>query len=332
MYVCTKNFTSKKEVKKLNILVDYLTVSIPYNNISFDDLKRLCHLDGQELKEISSYLGYGTCLFFNSIKLHTDGLKGYHIIDMSGVGCRTLETLSNMKLNWIEFITVLVADYEGHISRIDIAGDDKEELLSMKTMFDSVKNKKYICLSKKEIRIQGDEENIIFGSSSSDRRLRIYNKALERKTEGHWIRAEFQLRDDAAMSFYYNMMMYQDIGRVYRGMLHDYLRFTTKPNNSNHTERLTTCKWWLKFLDTAEKIKGIYIGGIEYNLMTLEHYLFAQVAPSLDTYIMAKEGDLTELLDIARQAKKSRKQEDLLRSLGITVTQQPPPEPPQLQQ
>ena len=61
-------------------------------------------------------------------------------------------------------------------------------------VFSKVRNKEYICKSRKVFWTQGCEEAIYFGSATSDRRLRIYNKAMERKVGYHWIRVEFQLR------------------------------------------------------------------------------------------------------------------------------------------
>ena len=85
--------------------------------------------------------------------------------------------------------------------------------------------------------VAGDEEEVIFGASSSSTRLRIYNKALERGVAGPWVRVEFQLRDEAANSFLANLLAREGrIGETYGGVLLNYLRYQL-PDQCTHFSR-----------------------------------------------------------------------------------------------
>lgn len=300
----------------MNILVDYLTLSI--RQIELAEFLKVLHLENVNMEEgYSRWLGKR--LYSGGISIH---YGEYIILEMSGHGCRFLESLYENKLNWIDFIEQFLCLEGSHIARLDIACDDKPEngekgLLSFSTLFRHVMQRRYISLSQYVVYSSGSEESMYFGSPKSDRRLRIYNKAIERGVpDEHWIRAEFQLRNEAALSFYMRSLECGSIGLAYQGMLFDYLRFTREVNeegNTNHT-RMTVTRWWRTFCGNAKKIKGFYVGGLEYNLESLERYLSNQTSSSMKTYLAAHGGDVTELVKIAQGATYNKKQDFLLKT------------------
>jgi len=272
-----------------------------------------------------NYYGLDNCLFDGSIKIHFNGtvdsdFSDLIIIDMSGQGCRYLETLHENKINWIDFIEHFLSCEGSHLARLDIACDDKPKdgdrgILSFKTMCRHVAQKRYICLARTVKVTTGSEEIILFGAPKSDRKLRIYNKALEKGLDGHWIRAEFQFRNDTALSFYMRALELGSIGQAYQGMLYDYLRFTKEQNNRvDHQNRLNVCRWWLTFCANAKKIKGFYIGGVEYNLSNCKEYLRRQVSSSAITYLAATQGNSDDLMRLFEGATLNKKQEFVVRS------------------
>lgn len=166
--------------------------------------------------------------------------------------------------------------------------------------------------------MNGDEQEIIFGSSKSDTRLRIYNKALERGVDGPWIRVEFQLRDDAADSFIKNLRQQPSIGSTYSGVLINYLRYTTKsPDQNNNNERLDTTLWWRTFTNEAARIKNIKVGGLSYNYEDLREYIAVQTASSLKAFVELHNGDLTDLIDIINAAELNERQKLLIRNTSM---------------
>lgn len=182
--------------------------------------------------EINSYYGLDTCYYYDGIKIHLG--EDLLILDCSGKGCRTLE--GEFDWNWERFFRAMQHDLtftdelhptpKAHISRLDVScdvlGSDK---FTVSKIWDFVRRGKYVCKSKRKVHGEGDEEWIYFGSSQSDRRLRIYNKALEQGIPDEpWVRAELQLRNDNAISFVLNYFTLQSIPETYYGVMHDYLR------------------------------------------------------------------------------------------------------------
>ena len=307
---------------ELNILVDYLTVSI--KQMELDEIFKILKLDVSKMQK-----GYSRWLagkyYLGGISVH---YGDYITLEMSGSGCRLLESLYGNKLNWIDFIEQFLCLEGSHLARIDIACDDRpgaggKPMLSMDTLFRHVNKKehRYISLAKKCNYTDGDEQVIYFGSTQSDRRLRIYNKAVERGVEEHWIRAEFQLRNDTALSFYMRALECGSIGKAYQGMMYDFLRFTREKNlpdiQDHNQSRLTVTRWWKAFCGNAARIKGFYVGGLEYNMERLERYLSKNAGSSMKTLLACTGGDISKLVQFANESEFNKHQDFLVKTAPL---------------
>ena len=296
----------------MEILIDFLTFTAPAKDLHY--WKERLNLFEVKFVQGRPMHGWSTHDYFNGAHVLIDGRDDV-CFDFSGIGCRFLETLHNNNFDWIELLEDIVNSEGTHISRLDVACDDRDEdkILNMQTLVSHCKKRKYISRARRSVWIDGAEQMIIFGSSTSNTRLRIYNKALERKVNEHWIRAEFQLRDESALSFILNLLDLRDIGSTYGGVLLNYLRFTTKPpDENNNNSRINTTPWWSKFVNTSQRIKNIKVGGLEYNYDSLENFIDKQCASSLKTYIAINKGDITPLLEKIEKAKLNIKQETLI--------------------
>lgn len=308
----------------MNILVDYLTVSV--RQMELDQVFQILKMDVSKMQK-----GYSRWLsgryFLGGISVH---YGDYITIEMSGSGCRLLESLYDNKLNWIDFIEQFLCLEGSHIARLDIACDDRpgaegKPMLSMDTLFRHVNKTapRYISLSKKCSYTDGDEQVIYFGSPKSDRRLRIYNKAVERGVDEHWIRAEFQLRNETALSFYMRALECGSIGKAYQGMMFDFLRFTKEINKGikdgdfRHQDRLQVTRWWRSFCANASRIKGFYVGGLEYNMERLEKYLSKNAGSSMKTLLACTGGDISKLMQFAEESEFNENQEFLVRTAPL---------------
>lgn len=318
-----------------NLLVDYLVMSFKMVE-GLDDfpefLFSILNFPKDDAEKIKSYYGLRECLYYAGIKIHIG--QEFVVLDMSGKGCRTCEELNEgwnwyRFLNWFDYdMTEPVKDsdyhrkgqYLVHISRIDIACDLLEDdRITLPFLQRYVQQGKMICKSDYHTCVIGNHEMAIyFGSPRSDRRLRVYDKALEQGLENSakWVRFEFQLRNDNATSFYLNLSQVcgGDFAKCYYGMLHDYLRFTTKPNMHDHNQstRLKVCPWWSKFLQGVGKIGQLYLPGNEYDIGTATHIYSKQMSSTVRTIMEASGGDLTGIIETAKKAPLNKKQREAL--------------------
>jgi DNA relaxase NicK len=246
-----------------NLLIDYLVISFKVRPDQSDCFTRFLvkyiNFPVNDAEKIKSYYGFSECLYYAGMKLHID--RNLVVLDMSGKGCRTCEQL-NEGWNWYQFLNtfdrfltkpIKDSDYgtKGqfavHISRLDLACDLlKDNRITVPFLQNYVQKHKFLCKSDYHSCVVGNYEmSVYFGSPRSDRRLRIYDKALEQGIQDgtKWVRFEFQLRNDNALSFYLNLSQtcQGDFSKCYYGMLHDYLRFLTQVNDGMNSNRKTIC-------------------------------------------------------------------------------------------
>lgn len=298
----------------MDILNDYLTFTSRVGSVH--TIIRLLHLQGVKFEENKSYLGYEKCWYCNGVKIHF-GWRPDYCVDISGIGCRFIETINNNKFDWNKLLTIIrkrinkqVPGLENvmmmSISRLDIALDEKEEITKMSTMMRYTKDHKYISKARRKIWTDGDEQQIVFGAPSSDTRLRIYNKAVERGVQGHWIRFEMQMRNESAESFLYNLKVHNEIGFTYSGVLFNYLRFVKQIPKNEHYD-VPVCDWWRKLCNDAEKIKNYTTGGLDYNYSGFMSMAKKQIGGLAKTVVELHGGDATELFKMIEEAEMSKR-------------------------
>lgn len=243
----------------MDVLIDYFKFSSKIHSLA--DIIELLGLESVVWQQGRARDGWTLHEYFSGMHIYHGGRDDVGV-ELSGAGCRMLETCNKNSFDWCGLFAYIM-EYskvgEMNVSRLDVAGDDKEGRLSLRKIIRYTSQGKYICKARRKVWIEGDEEEVIFGAPSSSTRLRIYNKALERGVDEPWVRVEFQLRDEAADSFILNLLgVGGEIGPAYSGVLLNYIRFTTRDPSvcSNNYERIPTASFWssfCRFLPKAQK-------------------------------------------------------------------------------
>lgn len=263
---------------------------------------------------------YKVGYILGGIRVCWDGNDNTLMVDISGEGCRLLETLVP-SLDWLMLIRIVSSVERFNFSRLDVACDTYD-LLDMDKIFKFTMEGRYVQLWNLVPLIRwGREQNILFGSKSSNVLLRIYNKTYERQCKSsaedippNWVRCEFELSNRAVDSFVREWEECGDISKVYFGLMVSHLRFVKKLE-SNVT-RSETVSWWGKFIDNSEPIKLAYKGGLEYNLQSLQDFLFNQCGSSIHAYLKIVGGDVSELVERASRQKLNPNQNALVSTVA----------------
>lgn len=299
----------------MQVAIDYLTFTSKIH--SYKDFIRRLGLENVSFEERGGYNGWSHRLWYNGVNILFEGREQDDIcIDISGNGCRVIEEVSGCTFDWLAMLRELEGDIKSrsvHVSRLDIAGDDRDEcLLDFDKMFIYCHHGRYISKAAFNTYTGGSERIIYFGAPSSDRRLRIYDKALEKKLAEHWVRVEMQMRNKNALSFLLNWYQTGDIGRCYSSVLRDYVRFTrTKPEGKNHS-RVKTCDWWEDFVGHAAACPQLYLEGSPYTMWHVEQFLKQQAGSSLRLMLEANGGDMSDIMAIIDGSKLNDRQKRLL--------------------
>jgi DNA relaxase NicK len=169
-----------------------------------------------------------------------------------------------------------------------------------------VDERKYISQFRRVVTGRGAEEWAYFGAPSSDTRLRIYNKALERGFPSEkWVRFEYQFRNEAADRFLNHLTTCRNLGQAFKDFIDKSVMFTTKPNSESYADhnqsKLKAAKWWKLFVKGAGEITKFITVGVEYNYTALQKYLDIQAGPSIAAFIKANGGDMTPLLELVNR-------------------------------
>ena len=315
------------------ILVDYFCFTVSLSEFQEHDeteekavyllqrIEKKFYLSGLEFQDRRGMYGYAYARWYDGI-VYAYGSSDTIYIQMSGTGCRTWET-THPGLTWEKWIQYLQTTYASlHISRLDIACDTFGKL-KLKAVQAYTHAGRYISRWKTYLIQEGSSEmSVIWGSSKSDFRLRIYDKTLERQVKGSvdadkipkdWVRCEFQLRNDAAASFIRSWQSNGSIGLTFMGIMKNQLLYVSQYDGKN-SDRATVAPWWARLLGDAEQIRMAYDAGKDYNFDSLKRYIFHQAGSSIKAYLAIMDGDFGPLLQGVRMAALNDRQTELIRS------------------
>lgn len=179
------------------------------------------------------------------------------MLQLSGQACRELEALGTDLWELIRQALL----HQAHVTRLDLATDDLAGHLPVDEMLAAFRSRHFRSRAQDYGIIQShsrgrDGWTLYLGSRSSDRYLRIYNKAAEQGYTGQWVRVELELKGDAAQACaaHWVCAEFENPGRLLRTLLADMLTVTTPTQDSNRS-RWPVAEWWSDFLaDVSAKV------------------------------------------------------------------------------
>ena len=263
------------------IVYDWLTFSSKCDSTA--SLIALLGLEGVTFEERPrGRNGYRSMMSYEGISILYDGREDMGIcVDMSGSGCRAFETYSST--SWDDLFAVILSD-DYNISRLDVAADDHTGLLDIDVLRDDTDDHHYVSKSRKwEVDYGSEGTTIYHGSKKSDMLIRIYDKAAEANTDGHWIRVEMQMRDEIATGFLSGMSG-DSLGEHFCGVLCNYLRYV-EPQDDMNMSRWPMTEYWENFLQTVQRIRCWSAPGVNYSIWNLSNYVINQAGNALDCYL-----------------------------------------------
>lgn len=175
-------------------------------------------------------------------------------VTLTSQGCREFE--NNSSIGWTDLFGIIRGG-EGHMTRLDIAFDDRTGLLDMQQMKHDRNAANYRSLLSYTAEHRSHKENIMgmslyFGAKGSNTNIRIYDKDAEQGGLGtHWIRVELQLRDAYADTVVKSGL---SIPCIFSSVLKKYLVFLQpNPTDSNKC-RWPVAPYWNTLLEGAQTL------------------------------------------------------------------------------
>lgn len=194
---------------------------------------------------------------------------GIHV-QVTGQGCRELEEFGRVK-DWEEFLGEVMTRH-GKVRRIDVAVDDRAQLLDMQTIYDAWRRGDVTSRYQKMqpqmgkmavgcgVDVDPEPETLYFGDPrNGESGIRIYNKQLEQIAKGQenpgpWIRVELVAKADQADELIWKIAA---LGweAAATGAIRAKLDFKTPELTDSRKDRWRSAPWWDQLLGDATKVK-----------------------------------------------------------------------------
>lgn len=236
-----------------------------------------------------------------------------------------------------EFFSLGAYDFKCKCTRIDIAFDDisydNNRLISLERISKAVQRGEAVTLFRrvpewnknefvneithiKERSSKGEllSETIEFGNRKSAIFLRFYDKLkeqikLKREVDPnikHWVRMEFELKNNRAMSVCDSLMLLssEEFGLYFSKVVNRYLRFIKPEGDKKHYYRCKVRKWWRDIVGTVEKAKLTENKSVKNCFHSSMRWLQKSVIPTLWAVLNCINVD--EFLSDVRQAGYER--------------------------
>lgn len=257
--------------------------------------------------------------YYEDSELEGSGLPRRVWLEMSGMGCRAFESLSE-GVTFLDLLKKCVVDRPDDepffkINRLDIAYDIYNDPL----LFDRVKAARadgciISALSSsqlvEDVELVGGKfpdyigRTLYLGSAQSEIRFRLYDKKLERHRDDieSWYRWEVQLRREQALRFCEALFTLSkgetpNIGECYKALLDNYVRIVKRDPNDSNYRRWASPVWWQRFVNHTLKFEHLSKKGIEYNLLSAVYLVEHQYGNTIDTILKTLgEAALIELV------------------------------------
>ena len=303
------------EKTKNIIIYDWLSFSSKIHTV--EQIIEFIGLANIPFQEIYGFYGYSKRITYEGVSILYDGHAPNMgiMVDMSGQGCRTFETLGTGDWESVfELIKSEQSEKAMNITRLDIAYDDHEGILDITKISSDTEAGNYISRTRNyEVINSNKGKTVVHGSKSSGVLIRIYDKAKERgHTDGrHWVRLELQLRDGNALGFIQNET---PIGKKFLGVVYNYLRYVVPSKTDTNKRRWFDTAYWQNFTKSTKKIRIYQKPGIEYNEKSLEAFVLRNSGNSINVFRkIFGDDNLILSLDIKdSEANYSRKQIKLI--------------------
>lgn len=223
--------------------------------------------------------GYAMGDYFEGISImHETQSSDYQTwLEMSGSGCRAFETYGSGNFDKL-FSEVRNNPEDMNLTRLDVAFDDHTGILDIDRIQKDILEKNYVSRSREwDVHLSSKGKSFYIGSETSDIRIRIYDKAAERKlTDGrHWVRVELQLRDERALAFA-SLPLTMDLSERFLSVLLNYLRFVEPDPDDSNKSRWPMAEYWQELCDGVRAVKLYSKPGKAYNMESISSYVLRQ--------------------------------------------------------
>lgn len=286
--------------------IDWLSFTIPQNSRSWAYLDTILGpgQPGEAFRTYRDSLRYPS----GAVAAYNPTSRIYVVLSASALFC----------LEWEAANLVAGALANGaKFTRIDIARDDQAGILNLETIVSKLREwevqTRWQSWSRIESHSRGAPggQTVYIGNRASGGFLRIYDKAAQTQTAGHWIRVELELKQDKAVAMS-KLIAKRDFD--FSNVLYDHIRFLEPC--TGHRRRWPDSPWWTDFLGTCERCK-LELPKYEIGLEDVQNWFENTCTSAL--YLLKETGtDVQEILAKGREKFASNPRHQRVMEMAAT--------------
>ncbi len=290
------------------------------------------------LYEDRGFYGYVAMYSFDTIKvmLSPDGDNKGTLIELSGQGCRSFESfLTAQSCTWFDFFRKC-KQADGHFTRLDIAINDRQGILSIETLLEKVMNSECVTRfktcdfngSRRFLTGESQGTTLYLGSKKGEVYFCFYQKNYEElRKKGVALedakiinRYELRFKNKRAESVVADLLNRNRIDNTVFETINHYLRFVDSDGTKRRTN-LSENKEWALFI-------GNYHGNLR--LVTEPNEVFYEksvnwwrksIAPTTKMLLIIDDNLKTEVVNnMIDEATLNEKQKHIIRVLTTPIT------------
>lgn len=246
------------------------------------------------------------------------------VLELTGTGCRLVESrFSEKNMDWFSYLTK-IKDYQGNITRIDLSLNDYAGFLDIPRLINKVKQQEFKSIFHTVdihtgLNVTNNESNgdtIYFGSPKSNTRICFYQKNYEQRRKKHIAledseiinRYELRFRHERAEQVALELTQANDLETTIFELLNYFITFLDRPASSKNAQ---IDKRWATFIGDHGKLKL----ATPFIPMTFErslNWLVHGVAPTLQMFAQIDQLVGTELLPTIITSGQTNDQQDTI--------------------
>jgi len=301
--------------------IDWLAFTVP--DASIEDVFQL--IGGEWFESETGFRGYPVCWML------VQGQQGVGKI-ATGAPRRVREVhvdlsagiVSNWEEEKVKAVLQWVFSHGGHVTRLDIALDDREACVSIAQVKQAVdagqavtRSEKFQAVSASSLR-RGEStgETLYFGSRESQTMLRIYDKRLERQQKGcedwdtYGVRWELEFKKERAQACAKAVLYLdqEDRRSFLVGVLRSYVDFraTTRDATAWEKYRAALLPWWAALTEGFRKCR-LAVETLQQTIEQVKQWMACSVGPLLAVvHQVAGPSFLKEIMRAGRQRWRSK--------------------------
>ncbi|WP_447602890.1 replication initiation factor domain-containing protein [Nitrospira sp. Nam80] len=221
-----------------------------------------------------------------------------HVDLSAGIVSQWDESKLKAVLGWIK-------EQKGHVTRVDVALDDRDATVSVQTIREAVDAGKAVSRSKKFQVLTASNhrdgvptgETLYFGSRESQTMLRVYDKRLELRSKGredadtYGVRWELEFKQDRAQACAKALRtLDSDDWRAFLvGLLRSYVDFReiTRADAPYEKYRAPLLAWWAALTEGFRRCR-LVVEKLHQRLDDVAQWLCRSIAPMLAVAVARK--------------------------------------------